>query len=263
MQLLAGRGITAADRAGPPVVVVNEALAGAAWPGRSPVGDCVYVESRARDCATIVGVVRNARSFSAVHETNDARWLYRPLQANDPGLRSLLVRVRPGTDGAEATLRRTLHEVEPRMPYVAIEPLGDVLEPEIRPWRVGAAVFTAFGVLAATLAGMGLYAAVAYALAQRTREIGVRIALGAAAGDVVRLVLDDGLRIVTAGLGVGLLFTLAGGRWMAGLLFDTSPRDPVVLSAIALLLFLVAGTASLVPARRAVRVDATDALRSD
>lgn len=168
-----------------------------------------------------------------------------------------------GAPGLRGTLGRVLHELDAGLPYVEVQTLGDALAPEIRPWRLGAAVFTAVGAIAALLATLGLYTAISYAVTQRTREIGVRVALGASAPSVVQLVLGDGIRIAAVGIAAGLGLALLGGRWVAELLFDTSPRDPTVLAAVALALLTVATAASILPARRAVRVDPTEALRTD
>jgi hypothetical protein len=262
MRLLRGRGLTPADRRGAPAVVINETLARLGWAGRSPLGECVYLSAARDTCARVVGVVHDANTFGIRRDRRSA-WVYVPLDPADEDDRVLLVRAAPGMRGADATLRRVLRELDPALPYVDVRTLGDALDPELRPWRLGAAVFTAFGALAALLAALGLYTAVAYAVAQRRREIGVRVAVGAASGDVVRLVLGDGVRVAAAGVAVGLLLALAASRWIAALLFETSPRDPAVLGAVALALLAVAAAASLVPARRAVRVSPTEALRAD
>ena len=261
MRLARGRGFVPADRGGAPVVVVNETLAAAAWPGRSPLGACAYLSSAPGTCARVVGVVRDARTFQVREEQRP--WVYTPLDPTDVDKRVLLVRVAPGARGMDGTLRRALRELDPALPYVDAERLGEVLDPQIRPWRLGAAVFTAFGALAALLAALGLYTAVAYAVTQRTREIGVRVALGAAAPAVVRLVLGDGLRVAATGVALGLALALVGGGRLADLLFDTSPREPAILAGVGLLLLVVASVASLAPARRAARVNPTEALRAD
>ena len=261
MRMASGRGFTAADRAGPPVAVVNEALARLAWPGRSPLGQCAYLSSARETCARVVGVVRNAHTFQLREEQR--LWVYAPLAPAEEGRQVLLVRAAPGVRGVDRTLRRVLRELDPALPYVDVQRLGDALDPQLRPWRLGASVFTAFGGLAALLAALGLYSAVAYAVTQRTREIGVRRALGATTPAVVRPVLGDGLRVGAAGVVAGIALALAGGRWVADLLFDTSPRDPAVLTAVAVTLLAVAAAASLAPARRAVRVHPTEALRAD
>jgi predicted permease len=262
MRMAAGRSFTAADRTGPPTIILNETLARMAWPGRSPIGECAYFDAGSR-CSRVVGVVRNARTFRIKEDMAEWPWLYVPLAPTKLEDRVLEVRVAPGIRGIEATLQRTLRELDPDLPYVDVQRLAHNLDPQMQPWRLGARAFTAFGLLAALIAAVGLYTAVAYAVTQRTREIGVRLALGAMAGAVVRLVLGDGVRIALAGVALGLLGALAGGRWIAALLFDTSPRDPLVLGGVAMVLVLVAIAASAAPTRRAVRVNPMQALRSD
>jgi hypothetical protein len=240
---------------------VNEALARHAWPGRSPVGECAYLAEAETTCARVVGVVGDARTFSIREEQR--HWIYTPLDPAATDRRVLLVRPAPGAPAPDATIRRALRELDPALPYVDVQTLGDVLDPQVRPWRLGAAVFTAFGALAALLAALGLYTAVAYAVAQRTREIGVRVAVGASTPSVVRLVLGDGVRVALAGVAAGLALALLGGRWIADLLFDTSARDGTVLGGVGAALLVVALLASVVPARRAARVSPTEALRAD
>jgi predicted permease len=260
MRIVQGRAITGADRTGTPVIVVNEALARAAWPDRSPVGDCVYTSFAKDVCIEVVGVVANARTFS-LREAQPKLWYYRPLAPDDVDSRVLLVRATPGTPGIDAAIQRTLRDIDPTLPYMDVRVLGDVLDPQMRPWRLGATLFTTFGVLAMLLALLGLYAAVAYAVTQRTREIGVRIAVGATAGSVVRLVLCDGARIALTGIVMGLALAFIGGPFIADLLFDVSPRDPAVLASVGVGVLLAAMLASLLPARRAARVDPVAALR--
>jgi predicted permease len=260
MRIVQGRAITAADRTGTPVAVVNQALARAGWPGRSPIGDCIYASFAKDVCVEVVGVVANARSFS-IREAGQMLWYYRPLPPDDVDSRVLLVRVRPGVPDVDAVLQRTLRDIDPTLPYIDVRVLGDVLDPQKRPWRLGATLFTAFGVLAMLLAMLGLYAAVAYAVTQRTREIGVRMAVGATAGNVVRLILGDGARIAVTGILAGVALALVGGPFIANLLFDVSPRDPAVLASVGGGVLLAAMLASLLPARRAVRVDPVTALR--
>jgi len=124
-------------------------------------------------------------------------------------------------------------------------------------------MFTVFGVLALVVAAIGLYSVAAYGVAQRTHELGVRLALGAESRDLVRLVLREGLRLSAVALAVGLAAALVAGRFVAPLLFETSPRDPLILSAVAALLLLTSVAASALPARRAARVDPTRALRDE
>ena len=124
-------------------------------------------------------------------------------------------------------------------------------------------MFTAFGALATVVAMIGLYSVIAFSVAQRRHEMGVRIALGARAGDVVRLVVSGGLRVVSAGAVLGMCLALASGRWLGPLLFQVSPRDPLVFSAVAVVLIGVALFASAIPAIRASRLDPATSLRAD
>lgn len=262
MRVMAGRDFTAADRSGAGAIVVNERLARFAWPGRSPVGECVYLSGTPDVCTPVIGVVADARTFDIREELRP--WFYRPLPVGDTTeSRVLIVRTAPRTSGAEHALRRALYELDPVIPYLGIQQLGDALDPQIRPWRVGTAVFTSFGLLAAILAAVGLYAAVAYTVSQRTREIGVRMVVGARAGQVIGMVLTDGCRTAGAGILVGLSIGVAAGPLIADLLFDVSPRDPMVLGLVGTAVLVVAALAVLQPARRAAAVDPMAALRQD
>ncbi|HEU4564416.1 MAG TPA: ADOP family duplicated permease [Gemmatimonadaceae bacterium] len=261
MRIVAGRGITTADRTGAPVVVVNEALARLAWPGRSPIGECAYLAAAPDQCARVAGVARNAHTFRIREEQLLA--MYVPLPPDDTEKRVLLVRVAPEARGIEGTIARAVQALDPVAPYVDVERLGDALNPEIRPWRLGAAVFTLFGALAALLAALGLYAAMAYAVTQRTREIGVRVAVGATVPRIMRLVFGDALRVTAAGIAAGLALALAAAPRIATLLFETPARDPLVFGAVALTLLAAASVATLQPAIRATRVDPTEALRNE
>ena len=155
---------------------------------------------------------------------------------------------------------------QPLMPgasYVTVTPLADVLGSQTQSWELGATMFTVFGVLALALAAIGLYSVIAYNVAQRTHELGVRSALGAQLGDLVRLVLTDGLRLALVGVVLGSIIAFIVGRWAQPLLFEQSARDPAVFAGVAVLLLAVAALACFIPARRAGRVDPMRALRSE
>jgi ABC-type antimicrobial peptide transport system permease subunit len=164
---------------------------------------------------------------------------------------------------ALATLTRAVQALESDLPFVRVQTLGDALNPQIQPWRLGASVLTAFGALALLLAAFGLYGALSYGVAHRTREIGVRVALGARGIDVVRLVVRDGLRVGAAGVVIGAGIGFTAGPWIGGLLFEVSPRDPLVFIAVSALLLMIASLAALAPSRQATRVDPVVALRSE
>jgi ABC-type antimicrobial peptide transport system permease subunit len=138
-----------------------------------------------------------------------------------------------------------------------------LVAPMIRSWKIGATLFAVFGGLALVLAAIGLYSVIAYNVTQRTHEMGVRVALGAQAMDVISLIVREGLRIVIPGVVLGAIVSLIAGKWVAPLLFDVSPKDPPVLVGVILTLLGVAVLASWLPAERASRVDPNEALRSD
>ena len=147
--------------------------------------------------------------------------------------------------------------------YVSVTPMREVIDPSQRSWQLGATMFLVFGVLALVLAAVGLYSVIAYGVAQRTQEIGVRIALGAGVRDVVRLVLGEGVRFALAGVALGATVALGASRWLGPLLFSVSPSDPWVYGIVAVVLLVTAVLASAIPAFRASRVDPNVALRAD
>jgi putative ABC transport system permease protein len=160
-------------------------------------------------------------------------------------------------------VRRRLQRVMPGSGCVSVMPMREVIDPRQRSWQAGATMFVVFGALALVLAAVGLYSVIAYAVAQRTQEIGVRIALGARTRDVLRMVLSEGLRFAVVGIVVGGAIALWASRWVGPLLFSVSPRDPAVYAIVAAVLLGAAVAASLLPALRAARVDPNTALRAE
>jgi putative ABC transport system permease protein len=136
-------------------------------------------------------------------------------------------------------------------------------EYQLRPWRLGATLFTAMGVLALIVAAIGVYSVIAYATSQRTNEMGIRIALGARLADIARLVVGDGLRTVSLGILLGIGLALAGGKLVASLLYGISPRDPIIITAAATMLASIGIAACVIPALRAARVDPASSLRAE
>lgn len=259
-RILAGRGITTEDRRGaPPIIVVSEAMAHRLWPGRKALGQCVRIDADTAPCRTVVGIVEDIKQRSLT-ETGGATY-YLPADQLDEGAYGLFVRVVGRAVDASETIRRRLQQEMPGASYVTIVPLARILDTEQRPWRAGATMFLVLGGLALVVAAIGLYSVIAYDVAQRTQELGVRIALGARLRDVLRLVLGDGLRLALGGIAAGAVLALVGGRWIGTLLFAVSPRDPTVFGAVTLVLALTALVASLIPALRAAHVDPNLALR--
>jgi predicted permease len=286
LRLEEGRGFTDQDRRGSPlVVVINRSMARGIWPGESPLGRCLKLgfapgevphgvtASSSLPCRTVVGVVNDARPRSIREETGQARMQYYVPFEQVPGppdmvqprpaeISSLLVRT-TGDDRLPAAIRRVMQSFAPGLPLAEIIPLQDLLDRQIRPWTLGATVFTGLGLLAAGLAAIGLYGVRSYLVAQRTREIGVRQALGASPRQIARLVLLDGIRVMGAGLGIGAAVALGTTRFVEPLLFQTSPRDPPTFLAVGAIVGLIALAASAIPAWRAASTRPTDALRAE
>jgi predicted permease len=267
MQLRAGRGILATDVAGAPnVVVVSETMARTVWPAETPIGKCIIPYVRAGPCFTVVGVVSDLHQWSVV-EAPRMRYFV-PLQQVPPpgGLPTSLV-IRASSARASAIAAIVHAEMQRTFPTARImwpaAPVAQRLEPELRPWRVGAGLFVALGALALLVATIGIYSVIAYSFSQRTHEIGVRMALGARSRDVHALVLGEGLRVVAMGVGAGIVLALVLGRLVASLLFGVSSYDPLSLVASAGLLTAAGALAALLPAVKAARVDPVVSLRSD
>ncbi|MDQ3949758.1 MAG: ADOP family duplicated permease [Gemmatimonadota bacterium] len=263
-RVLRGRGFTAADRGGRHrVVVVNETLARLWWPGESPLGRCMKVGGDTMPCAEVVGVVENARRFQLIED--ESVQFFIPIEHAPAYLQpgALFVRAAGDPSAIVGTLRRQLQSAVPNLPPVSVEPFRDQVSPQTRSWRLGATMFGAFGMLALALAAVGLYGVLAYDVSQRTHEMGVRVALGAQGRDVSRLVVGEGLRVAVLGGTIGFAVALAAGRFVAPLLFRTSPREPVVFGVVGLVLLVVALLATLIPAWRAARVDPVVALRTE
>jgi predicted permease len=260
IRLLRGRTFTPADTmTAPRVVVVNQTMAERFWPGEDAIGrrfrffgDTDYTE--------VVGVARDGK-YNFIGEDPQA-FLYQPLtQVVQPQV-SLIVR----SDTPEATLgavRAVVQGMEPTLPLTGVNTMATVLDQGLWAARMGALLLGVFGALALVLAAIGVYGIMAHAVGQRTREIGVRLALGATAGDVWRMVLRQGLVLTVAGILVGAGLAAAGASSLTALLYGVSTFDPLTFGSIALMLLAVAVVAIGIPAYRASRVDATVALRAN
>ncbi|HEX3866505.1 MAG TPA: FtsX-like permease family protein, partial [Gemmatimonadaceae bacterium] len=262
-RVIRGRGFTDDDRADTrKVMVVSDAMAKRLWPERDAIGQCIRVNADTMPCTYVVGIAENIKSSSLANES--AYYYYLPYTQNPGGqLPSLFVRTRGvASDQLESIRRRLQHEM-PGASYVTTTAFSDVLAGQMSSWQLGATMFAAFGLLALILAAVGLYSVIAYNVAQRTHELGVRVALGARANDVVRLVVGEGLKLVLIGVIAGTTVSLVAARWVKPLLFDESPRDPQVMVLVPVVLIGVALAASWFPARRASRVDPQVALRTE
>jgi predicted permease len=266
-RILRGRAITGADRAGAPrVVVVSEGMAKAIWPGKDAVGECIRIgiwraTRESLDCSTVIAVAEDA-----VHNpiTDEPNRYYIPIdQFPNFGARRLLLRVHGPPAAASEGIRRALQREMSGQQYVTARPLTDLVDDQRRSWAIGATMFVAFGVLALIVASVGLYGVIAYNVAQRMHELGVRVALGAQPANILRLIVGQGVRFALAGVVTGTMLALAASHWFQPLLFRQSAKDPIVYALVGVTLLVVAVAASTSPALRAAKADPNTALRSD
>jgi hypothetical protein len=258
--MLSGRDFRLREDA--PVVIVNESLARAALPGQDPIGHRL-------DGAEIVGVVKDSRYGGAREEVRAV--LYRPLFQLSGGLDpsrwvgvgdvSFELRYAAGAVGLMDEVRRAVASVDRNLPVFRVKTLRAQTEDSLLRERLLAALSGFFGTLALVLACLGLYGLMAYAVARRTGEIGIRVALGARRNHITWLVLGETLWLAAAGVAAGIPLALWGARFAKSLLFGVDTADPVTIAAAAALLAAVAGMAGYLPARRAMRADPMAALR--
>ena len=266
-RILRGRDIAVTDRAGAPaVVVVSAGLANAYWPAREAVGQCLHIGGTSAaapaPCAAVVGVVADAKTTSITGPMIPYYYLPRA-QQSVWWLPTVVVRTRTDRQATISAIRTAIAESAPGLPYIDVRPVKTELAGQLRPYRLGAALFTTFATVALTLAALGLYGVVAYVVAQRTRELGVRMALGARGAQVVTLAMRQGMGPMILGTMAGVLGALATTRLLDSHLYGVRSTDAGTLVAAAVVLCATAGLACYVPARRAARVDPVVALRAE
>lgn len=263
--LLAGRDFTTAEAAGAPVVIVGEELAHRFWAGGNPLSKRIRIGDAAGPWSTVVGVVGEVRHRALAG--NPAMLpsdpdLYRPLSQNPPQSLSVTLQTQLQPERLLPALRHEVRQVDPDLPLYGIESLSDRLARETALSRFSAALLAAFACLALVLAALGIYGVLAYTVTQRVQEMGLRMALGARSGQILRDVVGRGLTLALAGIGLGLAGAFAVTRLLRTLLYDVSASDPATFLSVSLVLTAVALLASYIPARRATRVDPLVALRS-
>ena len=258
--LLRGRDFNAQDREGAPgVVIVNETFAKRYFPNQDPLGQRVSLNGAQGPWLEVVGLARDGK-YVTLGEA-PAPFLYQPLQQRHESGMVLLVRTNGDPAEIIPAVRREVQTIERNLPLANARLMTEMLSTSLFPARMGAVLLGVFGLLALVLASVGLYGVMSYSVARRTKEIGIRMALGAQSTDVLRLVLRESMTLVGAGMLLGLLAAFAATRLLAGFLYGISPTDPAAFIGIAVLLALVAIIASLVPARRAAKVDPLVAFR--
>jgi hypothetical protein len=241
------------------VVIVNETLARQYWPDGSAVGRVLYRGDFDRPPLEIVGVARDHKVRSVGEEPRP--YIHMP-EPPSPRV-SLVVRTSTPAVSALPMLRQALWRLEPNIVFTEDGSAAESVAMTMAPTTIGAGIIGAFGALALVLAAVGLYGVIAYSVSLRTREVGIRMALGAAPGEVLRLVLAQGGRLALAGIALGTVASLLIGRVLSSMLYGVSPMDPVAYSAAAGLLLFVAALANIAPALTAARIDPLKALRRD
>jgi putative ABC transport system permease protein len=261
LPLVRGRGIDANDRSGSvPVAVVSQTFVDEHFPNEDPIGKRFNLEADLGlvKTWTIVGIAGDVRRSLTIPPRAD---VYFPLGQFDPGGLTVHIRTAAGVAPTVAAIRDELRSIDPGLPVIGYETFDDVLRASVAPTQFYLLAMGIFATLAIVLACVGLYGVVAYIVAQRDREIGIRMALGASPEQVVRMVLAQGVLPAFAGVLLGVGLALALGRIVENLLFEVSPRDPLILAFVVGVLSAVTTAASLLPARRASRIDPAVALR--
>jgi predicted permease len=284
VKLLRGRLFDARDRRGSPyVVLVNETMARETWPGESAIGKCIRagmdwsqpptpLAPKTLPCREVVGVVRDSRARSLLPRGRETSLMqyYVPFgqipehpNANASYVNALLIRVTGDPERMAPLVQQAIQGASATPTFARVSPYQDLLDPQLRPWRLGATLFSTLGALAMAIAAVGLFGVVSYVVSQRRKEIGVRLALGGTPSVVAGLVLRLAVRMVAVGVAVGTLVALIAAPAVQSMLFATSAREVGVIAGAALLLTGVAIAAALVPAWRASRVSPLTALQSD
>ena len=256
-----GRDFNWRDRSGAPdVVIINETMARKLFPGENPIGRRLItgIASIPREVVGVSGDVRTEN----LSLTPDSE-MYYPAAQLDGAFLSIIARSSRPPASLRTELVAAIHSLDPGLPIDQVQSYNEVLAQAFADRRLSMYLFGGFAGLALLLAGMGIYSVIAYGVAQRTNEFGIRFALGAAARDVIALVMKEGLRLALIGLVLGVGLSLAVMRLMQQLLFEVSPRDPFLYSGVALFICSVAALACFVPALRATKIDPMQALRAE
>ncbi|HMF46387.1 MAG TPA: FtsX-like permease family protein, partial [Candidatus Udaeobacter sp.] len=274
VKLLRGRDFTqdeAENKDVPPVAIIDDEMAKKLFPNTDAIGQHIRYTQPPKDGSPndmeVIGVVNSHRNGVLTDTVN--RRLFVPLAQGYNGNVFLHVRFaardRHALVGLIPTLRQTLREIDPDLPILSIAPFSDILQKSVGLWvvRIGAVLFGGFGAIALLLTVVGVYGVKAYAVACRTREIGIRMALGAHRREVFALIMRQGAMQTALAVVIGLLLSLAAGRVLAKILYEVSPSDPFALLVSSMILAVAALLACFFPARRATHVDPIQALRTE
>jgi putative ABC transport system permease protein len=266
IDLRAGELFSAQDRASAPgVVIINQTMARRFWPDEDPIGKRIKLGRAASDSPwlTVKGVVADSAQSSLDAVINPEA--YFPLAQTAGMYRRINLVMRTASDpkGIVSAVKREIQSLDPNQPMYQVQTMEELISESVGARRFALRMLELFGALALLLAAVGIYGVLSYITTARTHEIGLRIALGARTGDVLRLVIGQGMKLALIGAGAGLLAAFALTRLMSNLLYGVSATDPVTFAGVALLLLAVALLACYLPARRAARTDPMIALRCE
>jgi len=261
--LVEGRAFTTADTESTlPVVIINQTLAHRFFANESPVGRRIMLEAASPDqpWMTIVGVVADVRDLGL--EKHADLEVYQPYQQNTLSFMNIVARTEGDPRNLAGSMRNEIRALDRGLPVVAPEPMENVVEASIAARRFNLTLLGVFAGLALFLAAVGIYGVMSYGVSQRTQEIGIRVALGATAVDILKLILRNGMILAGAGILIGLVGAIALSRLMTGLLFGITATDTLTFAGVSITMLLVALAASYLPARRATKIDPLEALRN-
>jgi predicted permease len=264
--LVRGRFFSAGDDMKAPLaIIVNQVMARRYWPNEDAVSKRVTFEDhpKDKDWMTVVGIVGDVKDKPDSPEAELAMWW--PIQQTPVSVNSMAVAVRGSSDATLLAndLRQAVRQIDPALAVADVRPMDEIADAGVSTPRFALFLVALFAALALTLAAIGVYGVISYAVSQRTHEFGLRMALGANPGDVLRLVLRQGVRLALLGVALGLAGALVLGRVLWGLLYEVSPADPVTFVLVAALAIGVAALACYLPARRATAVAPAHALRAE
>jgi predicted permease len=265
--LLQGRYFTAADTdTSESICIVDTTMAQTQWPGKNPIGEHVSVAGRhddpnSPDWMKVVGVVAHTKNYGVDQPSRVET--YRPLTQSPTSGGNLVLRAGVNPASVSGPARDAIFSIDANVPLSQTRELAEIVDENVAPRRLSVLLLSAFAALALVLSAVGIYGVMSYMVTQRTQEIGVRIALGAQRGDVMRLILQNGMALLLTGLGIGLAGAFALSRFLQSLLFEVKSTDIMTFASVPFLLAAVAFLACYLPARRATLVDPVIALRND
>lgn len=292
VRIIEGRPFTRGDDRGAPVVLVNQTMAKGIWPGETALGKCIRIgfdadfdpstfdpstgpplPSPALPCREVVGVVADMRQRSVLPVDGEDRLMQYfvpfsqvpspPFAPKPTRIRGLVVKVDEGVAGLPAAIRRAVVSGHVDLPYLRVRPYAQLLDGQMRPWTLGTRLLGLFSALALAVAAVGMFAAFAHTVAERRREMAIRLAVGARPAEVLGMVLREALLVAAGGVAIGGFGAVLFGRGLRSVLFSTEPFDPLVFGGTSALMLLIAALATFAPAREAAKADPSVLLRAE